>query len=98
MMEWVEYMTSDADSPMANLRRQNGREKPWKRAVLRRRQRELGLRRQHAPEYYADEFRRYNTFVKNYAGPSRIYRIACGANDDDYNWTEVLMKRRRAGR
>ena len=30
MMEWVEYLTSDADSPMANLRRQNGREKPWK--------------------------------------------------------------------
>ncbi|MEZ0327155.1 MAG: alpha-N-arabinofuranosidase, partial [Fimbriimonas sp.] len=25
MMEWVEYMTSDADSPMANLRRKNGR-------------------------------------------------------------------------
>jgi len=25
MMEWVEYMTSDAISPMANLRRQNGR-------------------------------------------------------------------------
>ena len=49
MMEWVEYMTSDADSPMANLRRQNGREKPWQRDVLRRRQRELGLRRQHAP-------------------------------------------------
>ena len=28
MMEWVEYMTSEADSPMANLRRRNGREKP----------------------------------------------------------------------
>ena len=30
MMEWVEYITSDADSPMANLRRANGRDKPWK--------------------------------------------------------------------
>src|ERR1700733_14082640 len=30
MMEWVEYMTSDSDSTMANLRRSNGREKPWK--------------------------------------------------------------------
>src|SRR5690349_8125907 len=29
-MEWVEYMTSPADSPMANLRRANGRKKPWK--------------------------------------------------------------------
>src|SRR5699024_2786198 len=28
MSEWVEYMTSDAISPMAELRRQNGREEP----------------------------------------------------------------------
>jgi alpha-N-arabinofuranosidase len=34
MMEWVEYMTSDAVSPMANLRRQNGREKPWRLAYF----------------------------------------------------------------
>ena len=33
MMEWVEYMTSDADSPMANLRRQNGRERSEERRV-----------------------------------------------------------------
>ena len=49
------------------------------------------------PEYYADQFRRYNTFVKNYPG-NRIYRIACGANGADYNWTEVLMKQRSARR
>ena len=30
MQQWVEYMTSDGVSPMADLRRQNGREKPWK--------------------------------------------------------------------
>ena len=43
------------------------------------------------PEYYADEFRRYNTFVKNYDRAKPIYRIACGANGGNYNWTEVLM-------
>src|SRR5205085_2762358 len=42
------------------------------------------------PEFYADNFRRYNTFVKNYPG-NQSYRIACGANNDDYRWTEVLM-------
>jgi len=30
MMEWVEYLTSDADSRLAALRRQNGGDKPWK--------------------------------------------------------------------
>ena len=43
------------------------------------------------PEFYADNFRRYNTFVKNYPG-NKIYRVACGASDFNYNWTEVLMK------
>jgi alpha-N-arabinofuranosidase len=43
------------------------------------------------PEYYADEYRRYNTFVKNYDRDKPIYRIAAGANVDDYRWTEVLM-------
>ncbi|HLK16399.1 MAG TPA: alpha-N-arabinofuranosidase, partial [Fimbriimonadaceae bacterium] len=30
MQDWVEYITSEADSPMANLRRKNGRKEPWK--------------------------------------------------------------------
>ncbi len=47
------------------------------------------------PEYYADEYRRYATFVKNYSGSS-TQKFACGANVDDYDWTEVLMS--RAGR
>ena len=29
LAKWVEYMTSDGDTPMANLRRKNGREKSW---------------------------------------------------------------------
>jgi alpha-N-arabinofuranosidase len=43
------------------------------------------------PEYYADEYRRYNTFVKNFSG-NNCFRIACGANSANYNWTDVLMK------
>ena len=30
MAKWVEYMTSEQGSPMAKLRLENGREKPWK--------------------------------------------------------------------
>jgi alpha-L-arabinofuranosidase len=95
MMEWVEYMTSDASSPMANLRRQNGREEPWKIPYFAVGNENWGCGGNMTPEFYADNFRRYNTFVKNY-GASKIYRIACGASDSDYRWTEVLMK--NAGR
>jgi len=91
MMEWVEYMTSDAVSPMANLRRQNGREQPWRVPFFGIANEPWGCGGNMRPEYYADEYRRYNTFVKNYDRARPIYRIAAGANAQDYNWTEVLM-------
>jgi alpha-N-arabinofuranosidase len=90
MMEWIEYMTSDADSPMANLRRKNGREKPWKVRYFAVGNENWGCGGNMRPEYYADVYKRYNTFIKNYSG-NNVYRIACGASSDDYKWTEVLM-------
>lgn len=92
MMEWVEYITSDADSPMANLRRKNGRDRPWKLRYFGVGNESWGCGGNMTPEYYSDEYRRYNTFVKDYSG-NRVYRIACGANGGDYRWTEVLMDR-----
>jgi alpha-L-arabinofuranosidase len=91
MMEWVEYLTSDAVSPMANLRRQNGREKAWQVPYFGIGNEPWGCGGNMRPEYYADEFRKYNTFIKNYDRAKPIYRIASGASSGDTNWTEVLM-------
>jgi len=91
MMDWIEYITSDADSTLANLRRANGRDKPWPLHYFGVGNESWGCGGNMRPEYYADLFRRYNTFVKNYPG-NKIYRIACGANADNFNWTDVLMK------
>ena len=57
MMEWVEYMTSDAISPMANLRRQNGREKAWRLPYFGIANEPWGCGGNMRPEYYADEYR-----------------------------------------
>jgi len=43
-------------------------------------------------EHYANVYRQYATFMTNWNNSDRIYRIASGASDDDYHWTEVLMK------
>ncbi len=43
------------------------------------------------PEYYADLYRRYQTYVRQY-GDKKIYKVAGGANVADYHWTETLMK------
>jgi len=44
---------------------------------------------------YAATYRRYQTYVRSY-GENKIYKIACGASDFNYDWTETLM--REAGR
>ena len=91
MAKWVEYMTSDAKSTMADLRRANGREKPWKVKYFGIGNEAWGCGGNMTPEYYSDLFRRYGTYLRNYNG-NRLYQIASGASETDYNWTEVLMK------
>lgn len=91
MSEWVEYMTFEGESPMANWRRENGREEPWKLKYFGVGNENWGCGGNMRPEYYADLYRRYQTYVRNY-GNNKVYKIAGGANVDDYNWTEVLMK------
>ena len=91
LSQWIEYMTFDGVSPMAELRRANGREKPWKLKYLGIGNESWGCGGNMRPEYYSDLFRRYSTFCRNYDG-NRLFRIASGSNADDYNWTEVLMK------
>jgi hypothetical protein len=75
MMEWVEYLTSDAVSPMANLRRQNGRDKAWRVPYFGIGNEPWGCGGNMRAEYYADEFRKYNTFIKNYDRAKPIDRI-----------------------
>ncbi|MFC5449866.1 alpha-N-arabinofuranosidase [Paenibacillus aestuarii] len=91
MQEWVEYMTFDGESPMANLRRENGRHTPWHVKYFGVGNENWGCGGNMRPEYYADEFRRYQTYVRNY-GDNKIYKIACGSHDHNYEWTEVLMR------
>ena len=45
------------------------------------------------PSYYADLYRRYQTYVRTYDWDNRIYKIACGPNAEDYGWTETVMKK-----
>ncbi|MFD1677634.1 alpha-N-arabinofuranosidase [Alicyclobacillus fodiniaquatilis] len=95
MSEWVEYMTFDGESPMANWRQENGRQAPWQLSYFGVGNENWGCGGNMRPEYYADLYRRYACYVRNY-GDNRIFKIACGPNVDDYHWTEVLMA--QAGR
>ena len=74
--------------------KENGREKPWKVQFLAVGNESWGCGGEMTPEFYADNYRRYQTFCRNY-GDNHLLKVAGGANVDDYNWTEVLMKRQR---
>ena len=90
MSEWIEYMTFDGESPMANLRVENGRKEPWRIKYFGVGNENWGCGGNMTPEYYANTYRRFQTFCKNY-GENKLYKIACGPNADDYEWTEKLM-------
>ena len=92
MAKWVEYMTSDGDTPMAKLRRENGRDKAWKVRFIGVGNESWGCGGNMRPEYYADLYRRYSTYCRNYDG-NRLFKIACGAGEYDLNWTETMMQR-----
>lgn len=92
MMEWLEYMTSNADTELVRLRRQNGREQPWKVPYLGIGNESWGCGGNMTPEYYADLYRQFATYAFQYSG-NRIYKIACGASDRNYAWTDTLVGR-----
>lgn len=91
-IDWVQYTTFDGKSPMSDLRKQNGRENPWKVKYWGIGNEAWGCGGNMRPEYYADVYRQYTTFLSGWEKDGRIFRIASGASSDDYKWTEVLMR------
>jgi alpha-N-arabinofuranosidase len=91
MSEWVEYLTRDGESPMVRLRKANGRDEPWRVPFWGIGNEAWGCGGNMRAEAYADLARQYATFCRDH-GDNKLYRIAAGAADNDYAWTEALMK------
>jgi alpha-N-arabinofuranosidase len=90
-IDWVHYTTYEG-GPMADLRKQHGRANPWKVKYWGIGNEAWGCGGNMRPEYYADVYRQYATFLSGWTNETKIVRIASGASSDDYKWTEVLMK------
>jgi alpha-L-arabinofuranosidase len=90
MSQWIEYITADGHSSLAQERRANGRDKPWKLDYVGIGNEMWGCGGSMRPSFYADVYRQYATFV--HAPPDApITRIASGANADDVHWTDTVM-------
>jgi alpha-N-arabinofuranosidase len=93
LADWVKYTTHPANSsPMPELRAKYGRQNPWNVKFWGMGNEAWGCGGNMTAEHYADVYRQYATFMTDWNNSDKIYRIASGASDDDYHWTEVLMK------
>ena len=91
MSEWVEYLNSDGDSTVVQERWANGQKDAWGVRYWGVGNESWGCGGNMRAEYYADEYRRFQTYCRQY-GDHKLYKVACGPSDADVEWTEILMK------
>jgi len=91
MQDWVDYISCAGGTTMSEIRKENGREEPWKLPFFGIGNESWACGGNMQPEYYADLYKQYQTYVKNYPG-SCVRKVACGPNEDDYAWTDTVMK------
>ena len=89
MAQWLEYITADGSTELAELRRANGRAEPWQVQFWGVGNETWGCGGHMTPEYYTHLYKRYATFLKAPEG-NRPKRVASGGNDEHTNWTEAL--------
>jgi alpha-N-arabinofuranosidase len=93
LSDWVQYVNGKANtSPMTTWRVKNGREKGWNVNIWGVGNEAWGCGGNMKPEYYANIYRQYATYMSDFENDAKKFRVASGANGNDYNWTEVLMR------
>ena len=91
MAEWVEYMNSDGDSTTAQERWANGHKEPFNVRFWGIGNENWGCGGNMRPEYYSDVYKQFQTYCKPYSS-TVPYKIACGSDGEDLEWTEVMMR------
>ena len=87
--EWVEYVNSNAKSPMTELRKKNGREKPWNVKFWAVGNESWGCGGNMTPDYYSDLYKRFASYMRGWG----LYRVASGGTDPDFDWTETVLQK-----
>ncbi|HEY0776431.1 MAG TPA: alpha-L-arabinofuranosidase C-terminal domain-containing protein [Gemmatirosa sp.] len=96
MAEWWEYVNHPGGSSVSQERAANGHPAPYNVRRWGVGNESWGCGGEMRPEFYADQFKRYATFLRPFNDSTHVFRVATGPNVDDYNWTDVVM--RDAGR
>jgi alpha-L-arabinofuranosidase len=87
---WIEYCNFSGPSDLASLRRANGHPEPYHVKYWGIGNESWGCGGRMMPETYTAKYKTFANYCREYPG-SPIMRIASGAENDDYNWTEYLL-------
>ncbi len=90
LREWVEYCNAPAGT-LAEERAANGRREPWKVRLWGIGNENWGCGGNMTAEQYSLELRRFSTYTRDFP-EAPLLRVGCGANGDDFRWTDVVMR------
>jgi alpha-L-arabinofuranosidase len=92
LSQWVQYVNGEGISPMSDWRKANGRDKPWHVRYFGVGNEAWGCGGNMSAEYYSNIYKQYATFMTDWGNSDHLFRVASGANAEDYHWTEVMMR------
>ncbi len=94
---WIEYCNQPSGSTLAEERAKNGSPEPFQVKYWGIGNENWGCGGNMRPEVYADHFRRFANYVKEYGG-TRPFMIASGPNGNSVTWTRGFMDGLQGGR
>jgi alpha-N-arabinofuranosidase len=90
MEEWIQYLNCEQDTTITRMRNVNGQSDPFGVYYFGIGNENWGCGGHMSPEFYAEEYKRYATYLTPVQNRV-LFRIASGSNSDDFNWTEKFM-------
>jgi alpha-N-arabinofuranosidase len=93
--DWLEYITSPSQSALAQERRTNGREAPWKIDYLSIGNETWGCGGRIRPESYADLYTLWATFMKS-EGPAPVM-IVSGSHNGNIEYSDEVLDHPQIG-
>ncbi len=84
--DWVEYCNYPSGSTLADERAKNGSPEPFRVKYWGIGNENWGCGGWMRPEVYADQYRRFSTYISEFGGV-RPFLIACGPNGNDTRWS-----------
>ena len=90
--EWLEYMTADKPTALAQERAANGHPEPMQVPFLGIGNENWGCGGSMTAEHYLSQLKIFSRYARNYDSSQQMQKIAVGPDRDDTSYTETIMK------